>query len=112
MTRRDLARQSDEPSEATFVIGRQGPPHRAYGVWGARAYAWSGEERPRAAGFPIDGPGKQRVLGFPGGLYAASEPDRLRHRRAPRPEARRIRLVVAVVAILGGRAAGRPPHAP
>ncbi len=38
---------------------------RILGVWGVRAYAWSGEERPRAAGFPIDLSGRQRVLGFP-----------------------------------------------
>jgi hypothetical protein len=112
MTLHDLARQPGEAAEATSVIGRQGPPHRAYGVWGARACAWSGEERPRAAGFPVDVSGRQRVLGFPGGMYAGSEPGRLRRRRAPRPETRRVRLVVAVVAILGGRAAGRPPHAP
>ena len=38
---------------------------RVLGVWGPRAYAWSGEERQRAAGFPIDPSGRQRVLGFP-----------------------------------------------
>jgi hypothetical protein len=81
---------------------------RALGVWGARAYAWSGEERPRAAGFPVDVSGRQRVLGFPGGPPAAGEPGRLLHRGAPRSEGRRARLVVAVVAILGGRGAGPP----
>jgi hypothetical protein len=86
-------------------LGGQG---RVLGVWGARAYDWSGEERPRAAGFPIDVSGRQRVLGFPGGHSAASEPDTVRHRRALRSEGRRTRLVVAVVAILGGRDAGRP----
>lgn len=40
---------------------------RAVGVWGPRAYRWSGEERQRAAGCPIDPSGRQRVLGFPGG---------------------------------------------
>lgn len=38
---------------------------RVFGVWGPAAYGWSGEERPRAAGFPIDPSGRQRVLGFP-----------------------------------------------
>ena len=38
---------------------------RVVGVWGPRAFAWSGEERQRAAGFPIDPSGSQRVLGFP-----------------------------------------------
>jgi hypothetical protein len=38
---------------------------RVVGVWGAAAYGWSGEERPRVAGFPIDVSGRQRVLGFP-----------------------------------------------
>jgi hypothetical protein len=37
---------------------------RVLGIWGPAAYAWSGEERPRAAGFPIDLSGR-RVLGFP-----------------------------------------------
>ncbi len=37
---------------------------RVLGVWGPAAYAWSGEERPRAAGFPIDLSGR-RALGFP-----------------------------------------------
>ena len=45
---------------------------RVFGVWGLRAYAWSGEERQRAAGFPIDPSGRQRVLGFPAGLPADS----------------------------------------
>ncbi len=89
------------------MTGGQG---RALGVWGTRAYAWSGEERPRAAGFPVDLSGRQRVLGFPGGPYPASEPGRLRHRREPRSQARRTRLVIAVVAILGGRDPSRPPH--
>lgn len=86
-------------------LGGQG---RVLGVWGTRAYAWSGEERPRAAGFPIDGSGRQRVLGFPAGLRAPSEPDGLRHRGAPRSEGRRTRLVIAVVAILGRRGADQP----
>jgi hypothetical protein len=45
---------------------------RVFGVWGPAAYAWSGEERQRAAGFPIDPSGRQRVLGFPAGLPAHS----------------------------------------
>jgi hypothetical protein len=92
----------------TSELGGQG---RVLGVWGTRAYAWSGEERPRAAGFPIDMSGRQRVLGFPGAPSAASEPDTVLHRGALRSEGRRTRLVVAVVAILGWRGAGRPPHA-
>lgn len=76
---------------------------RAFGVWGAKAYQWSGEERPRAAGFSIDPSGSQRVLGFP------ADPPGVGHhgwfRRHDRPElepARRRRLIVAVVAILPG----------
>jgi hypothetical protein len=76
---------------------------RALGVWGSRAYAWSGEERPRAAGFQIDPSGHQRVLGFP------ADPSGTGHhgwfRKHARPElepARRRRLIVAVVAILPG----------
>jgi hypothetical protein len=99
------------------MAGELGAQGRALGVWGARAYAWSGEERPRAAGFPIDLSGRQRVLGFPAGPSAAGEPDRLAHPGPPRSEGRRTRLVIAVVAILGGRGGrggrgtGRPPHA-
>ena len=77
---------------------------RVIGVWGARTYAWSGEERPRAAGFPIDVSGRTRALGFPSGPSAAGEPGT--HRGAPRSE-ERARLVVAVFAILGGRGAGQ-----
>ena len=82
------------------------------GVWGVRAYAWSGEERPRAAGFPIDASGRQRVLGF-GGCSAAGGPATVRRRRALRSEGRRTRLVVGVIAILGGHRASRSglPHA-
>jgi len=40
---------------------------RAFGVWGSNTYRWSGEERQRAAGCPIDPYGRQRALGFPGG---------------------------------------------
>jgi len=80
---------------------------RVIGVWGARAYAWSGEERPRAAGFSLDVSGRTRVLGFRPGPSAAVEAGTLAHRRAPRSQGR-TRLVVAVVAILGGRDAGQP----
>jgi hypothetical protein len=59
---------------------------RAVGVWGSRAYGWSGEERQRAAGFSIDPSGRQRVLGFPGGPADPGWPRRLvrsvrQHRR-------------------------------
>ena len=82
-----------------------GGQSRVIGVWGARAYAWSGEERPRAAGFPIDVSGRTRALGFPAGHSAAGEPGT--HRGAARSE-ERARLVVAVFAILGGRGGGQP----
>jgi len=78
----------------------QGGLDRALGVWGTRAYAWSGEERPRAAGFQIDPTGRRRVLGFP------ADPGRhgwFHSRARPEPApARRRRLIVAVVAILPG----------
>jgi Domain of unknown function (DUF1707) len=51
--------------EAWSVAGKQKAQDRVVGVWGPAAHAWSGEERPRAAGFPIDLSGRQRVLGFP-----------------------------------------------
>ena len=47
------------------MTGEQETQERVYGVWGPAGYAWSGEERQRAAGFPIDPSGRQRVLGFP-----------------------------------------------
>jgi hypothetical protein len=50
---------------AWSVAGQQKTEDRLVGVWGPAAYAWSGEERPRVAGFPIDLSGRQRVLGFP-----------------------------------------------
>ena len=89
----------------TSEPGGQG---RVLGVWGARAYAWSGEERPRAAGFPIDVSGRQRVLGFPADRPAASEPAAVPGRRELRSEGRRARLVVAVVAILSRPGDDRP----
>ena len=48
---------------------------RVIGVWGPRAYAWSGEERQRAAGFPIDPSGRQRVLGFPADSFTSVNRD-------------------------------------
>jgi len=42
------------------------------------AYRWSGEERPRAAGFPIDPSGRQRVLGFPPDPFGPADFDWLR----------------------------------
>jgi hypothetical protein len=86
------------------MISDPGGQGRVIGVWGARAYAWSGEEPTRAAGFPIDVSGRTRVLGFPAGPSAAGEPG-TPHRGALRSE-ERARLVVAVFAILGGRSAG------
>jgi hypothetical protein len=75
---------------------------RAFGVWGARAYGWSGEERPRAAGFPIDPSGCQRVLGFPADPPVGHHGWFRRHARPELEPARRRRLIVAVVAILPG----------
>jgi hypothetical protein len=88
------------------MASQSGTHDRVLGVWGARAYQWSGEERPRAAGFRIDPSGRQRVLGFP-----ADPPDAGQHgwfHKRARPAsgeqepARRRRLIVAVVAILPG----------
>jgi hypothetical protein len=47
------------------VASEQAARERVLGAWGPAAYAWSGEERQRAAGFAIDPSGRQRVLGFP-----------------------------------------------
>jgi hypothetical protein len=47
------------------MASRQQARDRAVGVWGPAACTWTGEERQRAAGFPIDPSGRQRVLGFP-----------------------------------------------
>jgi hypothetical protein len=90
------------------MASQHGVQNRVLGVWGSRAYDWSGEERPRAAGFQIDPTGHQHVLGFP----ADPDPDSGRgarrgwYREHDRPElepASRRRLVVAVVAILHGQ---------
>jgi len=78
-----------------------GGPDRALGVWGTRAYAWSGEERPRAAGFPIDPSGRQRVLGFPADPAGAGHHDWFpRHDRFWLGPVWRRKLVRAAVAIL------------
>jgi hypothetical protein len=89
-----------------------GAQDRAFGVWGARAFAWSGEEPSRAAGFPIDLTGRQRALGFPARISVAREAPAEPGREAMPPEGRHVRLVVAVVAILGRRGHGRGPHLP
>jgi hypothetical protein len=47
------------------MAGQQKTQDRLVGVWGSAACAWSGEERQRVAGFPMDWSGRQRVLGFP-----------------------------------------------
>jgi Domain of unknown function (DUF1707) len=51
--------------DAWSGAGQPKTQDRLVGVWGTAACAWSGEERPRVAGFPIDLSGRQRVLGFP-----------------------------------------------
>ena len=51
---------------------------RVLGIWGTAAYRWSGEERPRAAGLPIDPSGRQRVLGFPPDPFGPADFDWLR----------------------------------
>jgi hypothetical protein len=51
--------------DAWSGAGQPKAQDRLVGVWGSAAYAWSGEERPRVAGFPMDVSGRQRVLGFP-----------------------------------------------
>jgi len=88
------------------MTSQSGTQDRALGVWGTRAYAWSGEERPRAAGFSIDPSGRQRVLGFPADPPGAGYHGWFRKHARPEPAelepTRRRRLVVAVVAILPG----------
>jgi hypothetical protein len=86
------------------MTGQQGVQDRVAGVWGARAYGWSGEERPRVAGFQIDPSGRQRVLGFPADPFGTGGPGWFRRRALHRKkEGERARIVVAVVAILPGR---------
>ena len=84
------------------MTSEHGRQDRAFGVWGANAYAWSGEERPRAAGFPVDLSGRQRVLGFPAESLRVGHDGWFRRQAHPEPgpAGRRGRLVVAVVAIL------------
>ena len=90
------------------MASEHGGQDRVVGVWGANAYAWSGEERPRAAGFQLDPSGHQRVLGFPADPLGPGHHGWLRrHARSElEPPRRRARLVVAVIAILGPRPAG------
>jgi hypothetical protein len=87
------------------VITEHGVQDRVIGVWGANAYAWSGEDRPRAAGFPIDLSGRQRVLGFPADSSGVGHHGWFRRHAHSKlePAGRRVRLVVAVVAILNPR---------
>ena len=84
------------------MTSNYGAADRAVGVWGARAHAWSGEERPRVAGFAVDPSGRQRVLGFPADQSGAGHHRWFRRRERPEaePAGRRTRIVVAVVAIL------------
>ncbi len=84
------------------MASEHGVQDRILGVWGANAYAWSGEERPRVAGFPIDVTGRQRVLGFPADPPGAGHHGWFRgHAHSElEPARRRTRVVVAVVAIL------------
>jgi hypothetical protein len=84
------------------MMTEHGVQDRVLGVWGASAYAWSGEERPRVAGFPVDPSGRQRVLGFPADPLGGGHHRWFRRRARPEtePAGRRARLVVAVVAIL------------
>jgi hypothetical protein len=81
------------------MTSNNGVADRAVGVWGTRAYAWSGEERPRVAGFAVDPSGRQRVLGFPAERRGAGH-HRWFRRRERHEAGQRARIVVAVVAIL------------
>jgi hypothetical protein len=47
------------------MASRQDMSDRIIGVWGPRAYSWSGEAGQRVLGFAYDQSGHQRVLGFP-----------------------------------------------
>lgn len=84
------------------MSSEHGSQDRVLGLWGASAYAWSGEERPRALGFPVDVSGRRRVLGFPADSPGAGHESWFRRRARPEEGSagRRARLVVAVVAIL------------
>ena len=74
------------------MASAQNTRDRVLSVWGSAAYGWSGEERQRAAGFPVDLSGRQRVLGFPADsswpvsrewLRSLAHPVRSRKRRVP-----------------------------
>jgi hypothetical protein len=97
-----LARGGVRRSEVGLVTSEHGVQDRVLGVWGAHAYAWSGEERPRVFGFPVDTSGRQRVLGFPADPLGSGHHRWFRRRERPEaePAGRRTRIVVAVVAIL------------
>ena len=84
------------------MTSEHGTQDRVRGVWGASAYAWSGEERPRVAGFPVDTSGRQRVLGFPADPLGPGHHGwfRRQDRAKSEPPGRRGRLIIAVVAIL------------
>jgi hypothetical protein len=83
------------------MFSGHGRQDRVLGVWGARAHAWSGEERPRVAGFRVDPSGRQRVLGFPADSPGTHHGWFHKHARSEL-QPRRRRLVIAVVAILPG----------
>ena len=82
------------------MTSEHGSQDRVRGVWGASAYAWSGEERPRVAGFPVDMSGRQRVLGFPADQLGPAHHGWFRRQDRPEPPGRHGRLIVAVLAIL------------
>src|ERR1039458_3180614 len=67
-----LCYEERQPPGGGLMSSEQDTRNRVLGVWGRDSYAWSGEERQRAGGFPIDPSGRQRVLGFPAGLPAGS----------------------------------------
>jgi hypothetical protein len=82
---------------------------RVVSVWGARAYAWSSEERPRAAGFQVDLSGHRRVLGFPADPFPPARRRWLRRRARHEPELepdQRRWLDRAIAEILPGPAGG------
>jgi len=86
------------------MISEHSTQDRVIGVWGTQAYAWSGEERPRAAGFQVDPSGHQRVLGFAADSLGGGGRHGWFRKHAPSglEPTRRRRLVIAVVAILPG----------
>jgi hypothetical protein len=64
--------------EVVRMASTQQTRDRVLGIWGPGAYTWSGEERQRAAGFPLDPSGRQRVLGIPADSPGLVDWDRLR----------------------------------